>query len=795
LVEPDETFFVNLSAATNATISDAQGVGTITNDDTATLVISQVYGGGGNGGATYTHDFVEIFNRGTTTVNFAITPYSIQYAGAASNFGSNLTAINSGTIAPGQYFLIQEFAPSSPAGVALPSPDATGSINLATSGGKVALVSGTAAVSTTSCPGDDLSTAPTNPSGNNIVDFVGYGGATCYEGAGSAPAHSNTTADFRKAGGCTDTDNNATDFFVYAPTPRNTGSPLNNCSAGRTTDITINDVTVTEGNSGTASATFTVTLHGASTSTVTVEYSTANGTATEPADYQAIPTTTLTFNPGDPLSKTITVNVKGDTVDEPDETFFVNLTNATNAVILDNQGQGTITDDDLAATLTVSDVSLAEGNSGSTTFAFNVHLSAPAPAGGATFDIATADGTAQDDTPATEDNDYVANSLTGQTIPAGSQDYTFNVTVNGDTTFEPDETFFVNVTNVSGATLTGGDGQGMGTIQNDDASPTPTLSINDVTQTEGNTGTKTFSFTVHLSQPAPASGVTFNIATQNNTATVDDDNPATIGDNDYVAKSLTGQTITQGNQDYTFDVTVNGDTLVEPDETFFVNVTGVSGATVTDGQGLGTIQNDDTPLLVISQIYGGGGNASATYKNDFIEIFNRGTTTVNLSGYSVQYAPATSSTFTVMATLTNVYLTPGQYYLIKVGPVGATGADLPTPDVTGAATDMAVSGGKVALVNGTTAITGSTTSPTSPLASGGGVGCPTSSNIVDFVGYGSTATCFEGAGRAPAASTNARSVQRKSGGCQDTNDNAQDFTAPATVPVARNTATTAAPCP
>ncbi len=83
-----------------------------------------------------------------------------------------------------------------------------------------------------------------------------------------------------------------------------------------------------------------------------------------------------------------------------------------------------------------------------------------------TFDIATADGTAQDDVPPTEDNDYAANSLTGQTISAGSSSYTFSVLVNGDTTSEPDETFFVNVTNVTGATVA--DGQGQGTIVNDD---------------------------------------------------------------------------------------------------------------------------------------------------------------------------------------------------------------------------------------------------------------------------------------------------------------------------------------
>lgn len=111
--------------------------------------------------------------------------------------------------------------------------------------------------------------------------------------------------------------------------------------------------------------------------------------------------------------------------------------------------------------LTIDDVSLNEGNAATTTFTFTVSLSAAAPAGGVTFDIATADGTAT-----TADNDYVAKSLPGQTIPTGSSTYGFSVTVNGDTTVEPDQTFFVNVTNVTGATL--GDGQGQGTIVNDD---------------------------------------------------------------------------------------------------------------------------------------------------------------------------------------------------------------------------------------------------------------------------------------------------------------------------------------
>lgn len=118
------------------------------------------------------------------------------------------------------------------------------------------------------------------------------------------------------------------------------------------------------------------------------------------------------------------------------------------------------------------------------------------------------------------------------------------------------------------------------------------LSINDVTLAEGNAGTTTASFTVSLSVPAGPGGVTFDIATADNTATV--------ADNDYVLQSLTGQTIPQGSSSYTFDVTINGDTNVEANETFFVNVTNVTGATVSDGQGQGTITNDDSPSADLS---------------------------------------------------------------------------------------------------------------------------------------------------------------------------------------------------
>jgi uncharacterized protein (TIGR03437 family) len=772
LVEANEVFVVNVRNISGATASDDQGQGTIQNDDAATLVISQVYGGGNNSGALYRNDFVEIFNRGTTTVDFAVTPYSVQYAGVGSNFGSNKTNLAAGVVAPGQYFLVQE-AGGTTNGAALPAPDAVGTIAMGNTSGKVALVAGASALAAFTCPGDDGS-SPFNPVDPTIADFVGYGNTVataghCYEGSGPAPAPSNATSDLREGGGCSDTNDNAADFFVTAPFPRNTSSPLNNCVPGTPPNLTINDVTVTEGNSGTMTATFIVSLSAPAPSTdVKFDIATQDNSATtENGDYVA-KTLANQIIPAGQQRYSFTVLVNGDATVETDESFLVNVTNVTGATLTDGQGVGTIQNDDLPG-LSLNDVSLTEGNSGTKVFSFTVSLSAPAPAGGTTFDIAT-----QDDTATVADNDYIARTLTGQTIPAGSSTYTFDVTVNGDLAIEANETFFVNATNVSGATVS--DAQGLGTIQNDDS---PLLTINDVSQSETNSGTTTFTFTVTSSRPAPAGGITFDIATADGTA--QDDTPPSE-DNDYVARSLTAQTITAGNTTYSFDVTVNGDTLVEPNETFVVNITNASNATVSDSQGQGTIQNDDTPLLVISQVYGGGGNASATYTNDFIEIFNRGTSTINFSvtPYSVQYAAAASNFSTNKTDLTSGILLPGHYFLVQEAAGATASAALPTPDASGTI-NLAATAGKVALVSGTTLLTGS--------------GCPLGATILDFLGYGTTANCSETAPIAVSGTnSNARSVTRKAS-CTDTNNNSADFSNPTTAPLARNTATTPNVCP
>jgi hypothetical protein len=133
--------------------------------------------------------------------------------------------------------------------------------------------------------------------------------------------------------------------------------------------------------------------------------------------------------------------------------------------------------------------------------------------------------------------------------------------------------------------------------------PTPSLSINDVSQDEGNAGTTNFNFTVSLSSPAQTGGVSFTVNTANGTT-----NPATAG-SDYVAIVGGSGSIPEGSSSTQVTVQVNGDMTTEPNETFFVNISGVTGAGVTDGQGLGTIQNDDITITPIHDIQGNG-NAS-----------------------------------------------------------------------------------------------------------------------------------------------------------------------------------------
>ncbi len=178
---------------------------TVTSGSGGSVVISQVYGGGGNSGATYKNDFIELYNAGTTTVD--LSNYAVQYASASGSSWQETTL--SGTVQPGHYYLVQEAAGSGGT-QNLPTPEAIGTISMSATAGKVALTKT-----------QTLLTVD-NPVGSGAVaDFVGYGSADAFEGSGPAPAPSNTTADLRANGGATDTNNNAADFTAGAPNPRN----------------------------------------------------------------------------------------------------------------------------------------------------------------------------------------------------------------------------------------------------------------------------------------------------------------------------------------------------------------------------------------------------------------------------------------------------------------------------------------------------------------------------------------------------------------------------------------------
>ena len=292
----------------------------------AQVVISQVYGGGGNSGAPLRSDYIELHNNSTSTVS--LDGWSVQYASAA---GTSWARTNlSGNIAAGGYYLIKQADGANTAAPALPTPDATGTIAMSGTAGKVALVNSVATLSG-ACP-----------TGN--IDFVGFGTtASCAEGSSPTANLSNTLAAVRADNGCTDSNNNAADFALSAPAPRNGASAALVCGGGGLPILSVADVSQDE---GTGNFAFTLTLtQPAGVGGVSVDYATADGTAQSGNDYTAA-TGTVTIAEGADSAQ-IVVAVGDDSVQEADETFFVGLGNISGAVLGDAQAQATIVNDDV----------------------------------------------------------------------------------------------------------------------------------------------------------------------------------------------------------------------------------------------------------------------------------------------------------------------------------------------------------------------------------------------------------------------------------------------------------------
>jgi Calx-beta domain len=404
--------------------------------------------------------------------------------------------------------------------------------------------------------------------------------------------------------------------------------------------LSIADATILEGENGEQDVVFTVTLSAASGQTVSVLASTAFGTATA-ADLTAFSQTLIflparpdTENPGSTLpaetSKTFTVKIKGDALDENDETFTVALTNVAGATFAKATATGTITDNDAQPTLSVASLALDEGNDAGTT-AYNFTISLSAPSGlPVTFDATTVAASA---TSSGVFPDYVQKSQ-AFTFEPGQTSKTFTVLVNKDSLFEENETFSValsNVVNAGSGVLTA-----TGTIRNDDAEPT--LSIGDASVVEGNplttggvAGTKEIEFTVQLSAPS-AVDVTFDWAAVDGTAEAG---------SDYSAVTTSPITIPAGQTSAKIRFSVAGDATDEADEAFLVNVSNVqAGAralTITDAQGEGKILNDDLSISVddLTIAEGDGGETDATFRVKLVTLDANGNQVLTPSTHPV----------------------------------------------------------------------------------------------------------------------------------------------------------------
>lgn len=385
---------------------------------------------------------------------------------------------------------------------------------------------------------------------------------------------------------------------------------------------------------GATNLVYTVTRSANLTSATVVNITTA-GTATAGTDYSGN-SATVTI-PAGSTTATITIDPTVDGSVEPDETVTLSVgAGAGYTVGAPANATATILNDDVpSASISVSSAAVAEDGAPNLVYTVTLSQAAFNP-----IQVNFALGGT-----ATAGTDFAA-VTTPLLINTGQTTGTITINPTADATIEADETVAITLNAGTGYTV-GAPNSATATILNDDL---PNLSINDVTANEGNAGTSTFTFTVSLSAPAGPGGVTFDIATANGSAT---------GGTDFTATGLTGQTIPAGSSTYTFTVLANGDALNEASETFFVNVTNVVNAVVVDGQGVGTITNDDPlPSLSINDVTVTEGNAGTTNAVFTVTLSAASGQTVSV-GYASADGTATQPG-DYAATSGTLIFTPGQ---------------------------------------------------------------------------------------------------------------------------------------
>ena len=371
--------------------------------------------------------------------------------------------------------------------------------------------------------------------------------------------------------------------------------------AAVTPTLTVIDATAAEGDNGTTMLSFPVTLSSVPSEIVTVQYATMAGTASEGVDYQPA-TGELAFTPNDSITKEITVTINSDHVTEADEIFTLELTNPVGLEIADGMAVGTIINDDPDPELLIEDVSITEGDFGTSTTTVTVELSHPSDFE-ITVDYATLNGTAEGSV------DYVGASG-NLTFAPGTTSQTFELAIIGDGEVEADESFLVQLSNPVNAQATDNSAS-VQIIDNDQTGSVLSLSVADAVLSEGNEGTSVLSFEVTLSE-APDTAVMVQYATSAGTATEGDDFDSAAGALVYVPGGPLTQSIV---------VNVKGDQVTESDETLFVELTNAVGAQIADGQAVGTITNDDpVPTLTSTDVSVTEGDGDSTLAAVAIEL-------------------------------------------------------------------------------------------------------------------------------------------------------------------------------
>ncbi len=600
--EGDETFNVNVTKPQGgANIIKGTGIGTIVNDDPVTGTMrfpTSSWGLVQDSGANGSFESVILGGGPTNSANLTVAS---QETRVVQEF--DVSRVISGEV---QYVLFEYTSSNNPAAGPFPA-----NIFAYSGNGTIEVADATAGVQL----GNGQVNTPNSPRQSIYLDratILGLAAGSNWIGIRIQLNGPGLGAIFTPLGGYT---------TVFNP-PVNAPALVFGTTTPVVPTISVGSISVGEAGSR---LNFPIALSEPSIVPVSVQVSTAPGTATAGLDYSSL-NAVVTFQPGS-TTATASIVVISDTIYEPNETVFLNLSSAANGTIGQAQAVGTIIDDDPLPQVQVANVTITEGNSGTTDAVFTVTI-----LGGTafpiSFDYATADDTA------TAGQDYLARSGT-ITIAPGTTTATFAVPVIGDTLSEPQERFFVNLANAQGATFVSN--QASGFINTDD--PLPVLSLTGGSVLEGNSGTTDIAFTLTLSA---VSGVPV-------TATfVTEDGPATR-DVDYV-NSPGSVTFAPGETVKTVRVPVIGDLHLELQEYFYLKVRGLTAAQygpITTA--LGIIDNDDFPTIQASTttVNEGSPVTYTAFVNDPNPVTGNITYQWSVdTGTSVIYPPNTGSTFT-----------------------------------------------------------------------------------------------------------------------------------------------------